>query len=80
MESMMHERLAEVYSGQSVNIAVKSRKNQFCMSDLFEFFSLEDSFREINFRGAPLLGVAQEHNFHRPVSMLQAVYLAASFN
>jgi hypothetical protein len=32
------------------------------MSDLFEFISIEYSFREINFRGAPLLGVAQEHN------------------
>jgi hypothetical protein len=38
------------------------------MSDLFEFISKEYSFREINFRGVQLLGVAQEHNFHWPVS------------
>jgi hypothetical protein len=43
------------------------------MSNLFEFISIEYSFREINFRGVQLLGVAQEHNFHRPVSRPLAV-------
>jgi hypothetical protein len=44
------------------------------MSELFEFISKEYSFREINFRGIQLLGVSQEHNFHRPVSRPLAVY------
>jgi hypothetical protein len=43
------------------------------MSELFEFISIEYSFREINFRGIQLLGVSQEHNFHRPVSRLLAL-------
>jgi hypothetical protein len=43
------------------------------MSDLYEFISIEYSFREIDFKGAPLLGVAQKHNLHRPVSRLLAV-------
>ncbi len=45
------------------------------MSDLFEFISIEYSFREINIRGAPLLGVAQEHIYHRPVYRPLAVYV-----
>jgi hypothetical protein len=44
------------------------------MSELFEFISIEYSVREINFRGIQLLGVSQEHNFHRPVSRPLAVY------
>jgi hypothetical protein len=73
MESMLLERLLKVNWVRYVNIAVKTRKNQFWMSELFEFISIEYSFREINFRGIQLLGVSQEHNFHRPVSRPLAV-------
>jgi hypothetical protein len=43
------------------------------MSELFEFISIEYSFREINFRGIQLLEVSQEHNIYRPVSRPLAV-------
>jgi hypothetical protein len=73
MESMLLERLAKISWVRYENIAVKTRKNQFWMSELFEFIRIEYSFREINFRGIQLLGVSQEHNFHRPVSRPLAV-------
>ncbi len=53
---------------QYVNISVKSKNKQLWMSGLFEFISIEYSFKEINFRGTLSLGVAQEHNFYRPAS------------